>query len=99
MTRTTSIKHDLRQGLTVFGYQLKKSRTPLIIFAVIAGFLTTAILSLTLVSANAERMGFEGADAAAKALAASVDIFQATASAAVFILTCIFYLSFTQAAF
>ena len=99
MTRTTSIKHDLRQGLTVFGYQLKKSRTPLIIFAVIAGFLTTAILSLTLVSANAERMGFEGADAAAKALAASVDIFQATASAAVFILTCIFTIIYTLRVF
>ena len=44
MTRTTSVKQDLRQGATIFFYQLKKSRTPLILFAVLAVFFGTTAL-------------------------------------------------------
>lgn len=47
MTRTTSIKTDLKNGLTVFGYELKKCRTTLIIYAVLAVFLTTVTYALT----------------------------------------------------
>ena len=50
MTRTISIKQTLKQSLAVMRHDLKKSRLPLIIFAVVAAFFTTAVLSLAIVS-------------------------------------------------
>ena len=50
MTRTISIKQTLKQSLAVARHDLKKCRLPLIIFAVVAAFFTTAVLSLALVN-------------------------------------------------
>lgn len=50
MTRTISIKQTLKQSLAVARHDLKKCRLPLIIFAVVATFFTTAVLSLALVN-------------------------------------------------
>ena len=52
MTRTTSVKTDLHNGLTVFGYELKKCRTALIIYAVLAGFLTVVTYALSWVETS-----------------------------------------------
>ena len=50
MTRTISFKQTLKQSLAVARHDLKKCRLPLIIYAVIAAFFTTAILALSLVN-------------------------------------------------
>lgn len=102
MTHTTSIKQDVKQGLTLFVYQLKKSRTPLIIFAVIAAFFITVIFSLTSVSTQSI-FQFTGAMPSAEETELmrqrAILSFQTVSAAAVFVLTCVFTLIYTLRVF
>lgn len=51
MTQKTLIKKSLCQVLSLFRWELKRSKTPLIIFAVLAAFFTTSIFSLCMAAA------------------------------------------------
>ncbi len=102
MTHTTSVKQPLKQGLTLFLYELKKSRTPLIIFAVVGAFFLTVIFSLTSMSARTFS-GYAGepltAEDAALMNQSALTSFQTIGATAVFVLTCIFTIIFTLRVF
>ena len=52
MIQKTSVKKNFFQVLSLFKWELKRSKTPLIIFAVLAAFFTTSIFSLCMAAAS-----------------------------------------------
>ena len=101
MTRITSTKNDLRLGLTVLLYELKQRRTLLIVYSIIAAFLTTVILSLSVVTNqyDTNRYGFESVYGAAYEPVNGLQSFHVLAAAAVFLLTSIFTIIYTMRIF
>ena len=93
MTRTTSVKQDLRQGATIFFYQLKKSRTPLILFAVLAVFFGTTVFALTAMNARSVNRFYQVDRVNA------IQSFSTYATLAVFFLTCVFTIIYTLRVF
>ncbi len=93
MTRTTSVKQDLRQGATIFLYQLKKSRTPLILFAVLAVFFGTTVFALTAMNARSVNRFYQVDRINA------IQSFSTYATLAVFFLTCVFTIIYTLRVF
>ena len=93
MTRTTSVKQDLRQGATIFFYQLKKSRTPLILFAVLAVFFGTTVFALTAMNARSVNRFYQVDRINA------IQSFSTYATLAVFFLTCVFTIIYTLRVF
>lgn len=93
MTRTTSVKQDLRQGATIFFYQLKKSRTPLILFAVLAVFFGTTVFALTAMNARSVNRFYQVDRVNA------IQSFSTYAALAVFFLTCVFTIVYTLRVF
>ena len=101
MTRITSTKNDLKLGLTVLLYELKQRRTLLIVYSIIAAFLTTVILSLSVVTNqyDTNRYGFESVYGAAYEPVNGLQSFHVLAAAAVFLLTSIFTIIYTMRIF
>ena len=93
MTRTTSVKQDLRQGATIFFYQLKKSRTPLILFAVLSVFFGTTVFALTAMNARSVNRFYQVDRVNA------IQSFSTYATLAVFFLTCVFTIIYTLRVF
>ncbi len=99
MTRTTSAKKHFGDGLAIFGFELKKCRMPLIIFAILAAFFITVILSMTLVSVNRMNTYPPSYEATGIAIASAMDVFARSSSALVFAMTCVFTIIYTLRAF
>ena len=86
MTRTISNKVSAKQGTAIFLDQLKKLRTPMIIFGIIAAFFTSVIFALCMVSNS-------GKDALlSDYMTTALSFFCIAASYMVFFLTAIFTL-------
>lgn len=90
MTRTTSVKTDLQNGLAVFGFELKKCRTTLIIYAILAGFLTILTYALSWVKYSDFLTPNYAANSAEGAL-----LFCRIAALLIFLLTSVFTIVYT----
>ena len=99
MTRTTSTKNSFRLGLTVLLHELKQRKTLLIVYAIIAAFMTTVILSLSVVTYQQTADFYSIYGAAAYEPVNGLQSFHVLAAVAVFLLTSIFTIIFTMRIF
>ena len=87
MTRKTSVNEIFKQSLAVFRWELRRSITPLVVYAVIAVFFIASLSSLALSPDT-----YDAREAAAV-------IFQSSSSVLVFILSTVFTIIFTLRSF
>lgn len=101
MTRTTSIKNNLRLGLTVLLHELKQRKTLLIVYAIIAAFMTTVILSLSVVTNQYTQDTYAGGSiyGLISNPLSGLAGFHILAAVGVFLLTCIFTIIYTMRMF
>ena len=99
MTQTESSKSRLRQCLTTFKWELRNCSGALMIFAILAGVITTVVFTICLVVGFTEATdGWSTGSASALdygAIRTSVKVFQIIASYMVFLLNAVFTIIYT----